>query len=346
MDAKSQPLVSVVTPVYNGEKYLADCIESVLRQTYQNWQYVIVNNCSTDHTLEIAQHYAQQDARIRIHNNEEFLALMPNWNHALRQISSESKYCKVVHADDWLFSECLAKMVNVAEKNPSVGLISAYRLNGDLVDLDGLPYPSTVISGHEICRMSLLRRKFFIFGSPTSLLIRSDIIRNREAFYSAHIYADVEVCYNVLQETDFGFVHQVLTYTRLHDESQTSAHQKLRTNLLGRLTVLMKYGPVYLSQKEYEQRLAQRMESYYRFLGGSLLQRREKAFWDYHRQWLGDLGLTFSRLKLVKGLTRELYVQFINYMLHPKMTIRSMTGFVKKDGNEKNVVDEQAIATR
>ncbi|HID65334.1 MAG TPA: glycosyltransferase family 2 protein, partial [Anaerolineae bacterium] len=112
---KSQPLVSVVTPVYNAEPYLAECIESVLAQTYENWEYIIVNNCSTDHSLEIARHYAQQDARIHIHNNDEFLKQFQNWNHAMRQISPESKYCKVVHADDWLFPECLARMVEVAE---------------------------------------------------------------------------------------------------------------------------------------------------------------------------------------------------------------------------------------
>ena len=52
------PLVSVVTPVYNGETYLAACIESVLSQSYSNWEYVIVNNCSTDRTLDIASDYA------------------------------------------------------------------------------------------------------------------------------------------------------------------------------------------------------------------------------------------------------------------------------------------------
>src|SRR5439155_14855095 len=105
MSIHSQPLVSVVTPVYNGEKYLSECIESVLAQTYQNWEYIIVNNCSTDNSLEIAQGYAKKDPRIGIHNNPEFVGVIQNHNIAFRQVASASKYCKVVHADDWLFPE-------------------------------------------------------------------------------------------------------------------------------------------------------------------------------------------------------------------------------------------------
>src|SRR5687768_18358729 len=96
MKPHEQPLVSVLTPVYNGERYLVECIESVLAQTYQNWEYCIVNNRSTDRTLAIAQKYASQDNRIRIHNNETFVECDANGNIAFRQISSESKYCKVV----------------------------------------------------------------------------------------------------------------------------------------------------------------------------------------------------------------------------------------------------------
>ena len=121
-----------------------------MAQTYQHWEYVIVNNCSTDRSLEIAQEYAAQDERIRIVDNDQFLAQMPNWNHAMRQISAQSKYCKVVHADDWLFPECVAQMVALAEAYPSVGLVGAYRLDEDVVNLDGLPYPSTVVSGRKI----------------------------------------------------------------------------------------------------------------------------------------------------------------------------------------------------
>src|SRR5712692_3563114 len=202
MSADSQPLVGVVTPVYNGDKYLAECIESVLAQTYQNWEYIIINNCSTDRSLEIAQSYAGEDARIRIRNNQEFVGREANENIAFRQISPESKYCKMVHADDWLFPECIAQMVAVAESNPTVGIVGAYGLNDTWVSWDGLPYPSTVVSGREICRRTLLGG-FYVFGTPTSLLIRSDLIRSREALYNeSNIHADKEACFDLLQNVD------------------------------------------------------------------------------------------------------------------------------------------------
>ena len=94
VNSASTPLVSVVTPVYNGGRWLRECIESVLAQSYRNWRYTIVNNRSTDDTLEIAEHYARQDARVRVHNNAEFLPIIDNHNHALALIDADSTYCK------------------------------------------------------------------------------------------------------------------------------------------------------------------------------------------------------------------------------------------------------------
>jgi glycosyltransferase involved in cell wall biosynthesis len=306
MDFESQPLVSVVTPVYNTGKYLAECIESVVAQTYDHWEYVIVNNCSTDRSLEIARHYAEGDARIRIHDNDRFLNQMQNWNHALRLISPQSKYCKVVHADDWLFPECIRCMVEVAEAHPSVGIVGAYRLDENRVNLDGLPYPSPVVSGPEICRLTLLG-DLYVFGSPTSLLIRSDFILGSETFYEESIIqADKKVCFDILQDADFGFVHQVLTYTRRHNESMTSAIHRLETRRLGRLIYLTKYGPTFLGGEEARQRFEQAMASYYSFLGRSVYERRGKEFWDYHKNGLEKLGRPLSRARLVKAALLEL----------------------------------------
>ncbi len=99
-----QSLVTVLTPVYNGEAFIGQCIESVLAQTYEDWEYVIVNNCSTDRSLSVAQRYAERDPRIRVVTNERFVNVITNHNITFRLLSPESKYCKVVHADDWLSS--------------------------------------------------------------------------------------------------------------------------------------------------------------------------------------------------------------------------------------------------
>jgi glycosyltransferase involved in cell wall biosynthesis len=133
------PLVSVVTPVYNGESYLCECIESVLAQTHPHWDYTIVNNCSTDRTLEIAHEYAARDPRVRIWKSKTFVRVEQNYNNAFRQISPESKYCKVVAADDWLSPGYLEKMVGLAERHPTVGIVGAYGLMESNVNWQALP---------------------------------------------------------------------------------------------------------------------------------------------------------------------------------------------------------------
>jgi glycosyltransferase involved in cell wall biosynthesis len=215
----TSPLVSVVTPVYNGDPHLAECIESVLAQTYQNWEYIIVNNCSTDRTLEIAGRFAQKDPRIRVHSNRTLVKMGPNHDIALSLISPESRYCKVIHADDFMFPECIERMLCVAVANPSVGIVGAYRLDDTRVNLDGLPYSSTVVSGRETCRKFLLE-DLFLFGSPSSVLIRSDLIRERKEFIDDEtffMHGDTAACHEMLMGSDFGFVHQVLTFTRRHE---------------------------------------------------------------------------------------------------------------------------------
>jgi glycosyltransferase involved in cell wall biosynthesis len=304
---KEFPLVSIVTPVYNGEKFLAEAIDSILTQTYPNWEYTIVENCSTDRTLEIAQSYAREDKRIRIYQNSELLPIIDNHNLAMRQISEKSSYCKVLHADDLLFPECIAAMVKVAEAYPSIGIVGSYRLSGDCVVPDGIPYNVQILTGRDVCRKSLMKRGFYVFGSPSSLLIRSDLVRCRDPFYSSHMFADVGACYNVLEESDFGFVHQVLTLTRLHDNSVTKAHQDLGRTLLGQLTVLKKYGFVYLNQQEYEVCLDKRLEDYYRFLGKKFLLFRENEFWVYQDDWLKSIGLSINRKRLVSSILKLIF---------------------------------------
>jgi glycosyltransferase involved in cell wall biosynthesis len=312
MSSQKNPFVSVVTPVYNGEKYLPECIESVLAQTYENWEYIIVNNCSTDRSVDIANHYAEKDSRIRVHDNRDFLPMVENWNHSLLQISPESKYVKLVHTDDVLFPECISKMVALAEERPSAGIVGSYVLEGCRVKCDGLPYQKSFFSGQEICRMTLLDQSpvkggLYVFGSPTSLLMRSALTRNRDPFYDDGYLqvVDQEVCYHLLKSNDFGFVHQVLTFSRIHSESLSSAISSLNRLILEELRLLLEYGPIYLNEKEYQDCLLKRMDEYYRFLAVSTFEEKSDEFWRFHHEWLRKLGFPVKREKLMKAIMRE-----------------------------------------
>ena len=312
---KQEPFVSIVTPVYNGDLYLRDCIESVLAQTYQNWEYIIVNNLSTDSTLSIANTFAEKEPRIKIHTNSEFLPLISNWNHALRQISPESKYCKVVHADDLIFPDCVTKMVEVAEKQPTVGIVGSYRIDENHVNLDMLPYPTSLVSGRDICRQLLLRGED-MFGSPTSLLIRSDLIRERTQFYNEdNLHADSEACLDVLRYTDYGFVQQALTYTRRHNESMSSFFKVVQTRMANRFYRFVKYGHYYLSDDEYAYHYGRLKKRYYRFLGARLMlnlisneyRSRSAEFWDYHKKTMAQVDHKLSVLLLLASMVIALY---------------------------------------
>ena len=323
----SQPLVSVVTPVYNGAKYLAECIESVLAQTYQNFEYVIVDNCSTDQSLEIAQNYASKDTRVKIIKNTKHLNHLQNFNHALKQISQNSKNCKEVHADDFLFPDCIEKMVEVAETNSSITIVSAYRLNGNKVDLEGLPYGVTKISGNEICRKFFLDN-IWVFGPPNARLIRSEEIRKRRKFYDEEfVHTDTEICFEILKSSDFGFVHQVLTFTRLHDEAETANAIFFNSYLPGKLKFLNNFGRYYLNDQEYNWYLKKELKKYYRFLGQSLIlywikrpNQRRREFYDYHKNTLKSLGYPLISWRLINGSLAHIYNRILHrLMISPKM---------------------------
>lgn len=312
----AQPLVSVLTPVYNGESYLVECIESVLAQTYQNWEYYIFNNCSIDRTLEIAKSYAEKDSRIRVITNSKFVGRLRNHNIAFRQMSSSSKYCKVVHADDWLFPECIMRMVELAEAHPTLAIVGAYGLGNAHVFWVGLDDRRNVFSGREICRKTLLEDRY-LCGSPTSMLIRSDEIRKRPAFYNeANPHCDMEACFDVLREQDFGFVHQVLTYTRVHSEAASAFSDRFNTYILGSLEVLTKYGRTYLSDDEYDQQSKRWRNRYYKFLGSRVFRNREKGFWEYHRKELSRLGYSLSMGNVAKAVL----VEVLDLALNPLNT--------------------------
>jgi glycosyltransferase involved in cell wall biosynthesis len=306
MSDTDQPMVSILTPVHNGATYLRECIESVQRQTYRNWEYVIVDNRSTDETLAIAEEYARRDSRIRVITNKNLVGVITNHNIAFQEMSSTSRFCKVVHADDWLFPECVEKMVEVAMANPSIGLVSAYTLEGTKIRLDGLAYPSGFVCGRQIARAWFLGGPL-AFGCPTWSMVRSDIVRRARPFYNKQsINADTEAGFAVLTQSDFGFVHQVLTFTRLHEQSVTSRNTLLDPFLPGHLVIVLKYGPVFLTATEFAAKRRVYMREYYSCLARRALRVNQSEYWKFHKESLKRLGISVSLLRIAATVPIEI----------------------------------------
>jgi glycosyltransferase involved in cell wall biosynthesis len=302
---------------------LPQCIESVLAQTYQNWDFTIVNNCSTDDTLGVCLKYAAIDRRIRVVTNPSFLNIIENHNRTLRYVSSQAKYCKVLFADDWLFPACIEELVANADRHPSVGIVSSYALAGDRVLWAGLPFPSYIVDGREICRRKLTGG-VDVFGTPTAQLHRADLVRRRSKFFNEqNLHADTEACLDVLQDSDFGFVHQVLSYSRPRPQSNDALANSFETRVLGGLIIFLKYGPIYLNRDEYAFYLKNRLKEYHRVLAKNVLRCRSTAFWRFHKEKLSALGWKLDRSLLVVSVGREL----LRMLLRPASSATEMTGW-------------------
>ncbi len=325
MPSAATPLVSIITPVYNGAEYLRECVESVCAQSYANWRYTILDNCSDDDTHGIAAAFARHDARIRVMRNDIFLPLIANHNRAFTLLDADSHYCKPLMADDWLYPECLAQLVACAQARPAVGLVcSATHTGADrrrLFECRPSPdSPFTFLSGREAARLALLEDRYF-FGSPTTMLIRADLIRKRAPFYNPHnLQADEEACYDLLRECDFGFVNLPLSYVRMHAGSHTASNYHLFALASCHTYALARYGREFLSPEEFSVRLQQRLDEYYARLALGAFEGRGAEFWAFHRRMLELIGAPLSRVRFSAALAAHL----VRKLLAPGELARSV----------------------
>ncbi|WKS95141.1 glycosyltransferase family 2 protein [Riemerella columbina] len=121
------PLISVVMSVYNAEKYLAKAIDSILNQTYNNFEFIIIEDCSSDGSLEIIKEYAAKDNRIKIlqkKENKGTRGFIENLNWGIQ--SAKGKYIARMDADDISHLQRFEKQVQYLEQNPEVFIVGAH----------------------------------------------------------------------------------------------------------------------------------------------------------------------------------------------------------------------------
>ena len=126
-----EPKVSVIMPAYNVEKYVADSIDSVLNQTYENFELIIIDDCSTDNTFCLLSEIAKTDIRIKLYKNEKNLGVADTRNRGFEL--AEGEYVALLDSDDIWRSEKLEKQIALAKKTDAEIIYCSYAM----IDEDG-----------------------------------------------------------------------------------------------------------------------------------------------------------------------------------------------------------------
>ncbi len=134
------PKIFIFIPLYNTEKFITQTIESVLQQTFQDWELLILDDCSTDNSFQIAQVFEQKDKRIKVKKNAQNLGMMGNWNEGIKHCHSE--YFVKLDADDLWHNEILEKSVGILDNMPQVALVFTKYIN---IDENGAQIPNSEI---------------------------------------------------------------------------------------------------------------------------------------------------------------------------------------------------------
>ena len=162
---ETQPLVSVIMPSYNAEKYIAESIESVLHQTYANWQLVITDDCSTDRTPEIVEKYRKQDPRIDFAIAKQHSGIAATRNLCLSR--AKGRFVAFLDNDDLWLPNKLKMQVRFMLDNGCAFSYSDY----ELLNEDGSPKGKTIKTAGVINYNRYLRNT--IIGSGTIMLDRN-----------------------------------------------------------------------------------------------------------------------------------------------------------------------------
>jgi len=211
------PKVSILTTVYNREKYLADCIESVLMSTYQDWELIIVDDQSADNSVAIAREYQKTDERIKVYVNNANLGDYPNRNKAAGY--AKGKYIKYLDADDLIYPNGLEVMVKTMEGHAECALGISQEVAEDYK-----PYPF-VMTPAETFQREFLQRGVLGLG-PTGTIMRRDAFEAVGGFNGRSYIGDTELWY------ELAIVHPVvkmqpgLIYWRRHGDQEITKGQE------------------------------------------------------------------------------------------------------------------------
>lgn len=250
MTIASQPPVAVVTPVLNGEEFLAETMDSVQAQIYPNLVHIVLDNASTDATAQIVERYRGARVPVISARQPTTVPMARNWNDAVSLVPADTRYFRLLCADDVLRPNAIESYVRVAERDPEIGIVGClWRASG--LCGEELPADREIFDGRDVMQTYLRREHSGLSGMHA--LIRCTALAGPQPFYDEALASfDTEVNLRICRYAKFGFVREELGIWRIHDNSTTN---KFATNTFLHevcwLTLLDRYGPETLGHRQY-----------------------------------------------------------------------------------------------
>ncbi|WP_455045575.1 glycosyltransferase family 2 protein [Leptotrichia trevisanii] len=204
--------VSIIVPMYNAGKFIGKAIETVLSQTYENWEMLIMNDVSTDNSLAVVNEFAKKDDRIKVVNTEKNMGVVKGRNHLIDL--ARGKYIAFLDADDYWHSEKLEKQIQfMKEKNASISCTEYTRVreNGEKIN--------EVVIKSEISYTDMLKNNYL--GCLTVMYdvekvgkrYFKELEKNEDYVLWLEIVKDVKTIYGLKEN---------LAYYRVLDNSRSS----------------------------------------------------------------------------------------------------------------------------
>lgn len=251
-----RPLVAIATPVYNGERHLADTMACVQASDYPNLVHVIVDNASTDTTSQIIARHENGRVPLLVARNTSMIPMIANFNAAINLVPQNAVYFRLLCADDLITPDYVSRKVEIAERNSNVNIVGCLE-RSDHVRAETLPTDQTSFSGHDIARSYLRRENTVLSG--THFLYRKLPFTLAHPFYDDALlpYIDADANLRACLTGGFGFINEGLAIRREHDRNAWHDHSRSGDTAVDWLHLLVRYGTRVMNANDYQRCLIQ-----------------------------------------------------------------------------------------
>ena len=245
--------VTIAIPTFNRSRYIDKAIESVLEQTYQDFELLVIDNASTDNTEDVVHSFV--DKRIRYVKNEKNIGIIGNWNKCV-QLSS-GKYLTILGDDDILSNRFLKESMAVNNSHPTVGFTFAHcnkiDETGNFIKRWGYDFtPAGLIEGLDYLFYTLDYEA--CLTNSSTVLLKKEVFNSLEGFrieFARNVF-DFNMWIRIASLYDIFFINEVLCDYRIHDNQVSQLHwREKKTGKVGTYLELFNIISI-LQEKGYE----------------------------------------------------------------------------------------------